>query len=99
MWRADGLRADRAGHQVKNPTSIFVTPDTVQRPGSVYITDSGNSRVVQFTKDGQFVRQFLPQRGNESLFYGLSSVYVDEVAQKMVLICGNELRLANVPLD
>ncbi len=85
--------------RVKNPTSVFVTPDTEDRPGSVYITDSGNSRVVQFTKDGQFVRQFLPERGSESLFYGLTSVYVDEAAQKMVLMCGNDLRLANVPLD
>jgi len=86
-------------NRVKNPTSIFVTPDLPDRAGSIYITDSGNLRVLQFTKDGQFVRQFVPQRGSEALFSGLSSVYVDETAQRMVLLCGNELRLANVPAE
>jgi len=85
--------------RVKNPTSIFVTPDRPERAGSIYITDSGNMRVLQFTKDGQFVRQFLPQRGSEDLFAGLTSVYVDETAQKMVLLGGNELRMANVPME
>ncbi|MGI6207915.1 MAG: hypothetical protein ACOYEW_06825 [Anaerolineae bacterium] len=84
--------------RIKNPTAICVTPDVPGQPGYVYIADAGNERVVQFTKDGQFVRQFRPKRG-ETTFAGLTGLFVDEQAHKMVLLSGNRLLLANVPTE
>jgi DNA-binding beta-propeller fold protein YncE len=45
-----GLEGDRAG-EFSNPAGVAVGPD-----GSIYVADSGNLRIQQFTADGQFVR-------------------------------------------
>ncbi|NPV09656.1 MAG: hypothetical protein HPY83_17070 [Anaerolineae bacterium] len=84
--------------RIRNPVAISVTPDVPGQPGYVYIADAGNARVVQFTKDGQFVRQFRPKRGDDS-FAGLTGLFVDEEAHKMVVLSGNRLLLANVPTE
>ncbi|MCL4543196.1 MAG: NHL repeat-containing protein [Chloroflexi bacterium] len=38
---------------LSGPQGVFVTPD-----GTIYVADSGNSRVAVFNKDGQFVKAF-----------------------------------------
>lgn len=99
---ADGLVAKlRGGEQMafdltgldtrfRNPTALCVTP------GYVYVADAGNERIVQLTKDGQYVRQFKAQRG-EPAFEAITGLYVDEVAGKMVVLSGGRLLLANLP--
>lgn len=53
-WGSGG-QVDAGGDPMKlfGPRKIALTPD-----GNVIITDTGNSRVVEYTKDGDFVRQF-----------------------------------------
>jgi sugar lactone lactonase YvrE len=52
---AGGGQVEAGGDPMKlfGPREIVVTAD-----GNVMITDTGNSRVVEYTKDGDFVRQF-----------------------------------------
>jgi len=86
------------GTRIKNPVAMSVTPATEGNPGFIYIADAGNQRVLQFSKDGQFVRQFKPKRGDES-FAGLSGLYVDEASGKMLVLSNNRLLLANLPQE
>ncbi|MHB0877933.1 MAG: NHL repeat-containing protein, partial [Anaerolineae bacterium] len=106
---ADGLVAKlRGGEQMpfemtgldarlSNPTAMCVTAAVApDNPGYIYIADAGNQRIVQLTKDGQFVRQFKPKRGDES-FANVTGLYVDEEAGKIEILTGNGLLLANLP--
>jgi len=107
---ADGLVARlRGGQQLEfdltgletrmsNPTAMCVSHalEDGSNPGYIYIADSGNQRVLQFTKDGQFVRQFKPKRGDDS-FADITGLYVDEEDGKMLVISNDRLLLANLP--
>ena len=105
---ADGMVAKlRAGEQIEfelsgmdtrivNPTAMCVTAAVGENPGYVYIADAGNQRIVQLTKDGQFVRQLKPKRGEES-FRDIRSLSVDEEAGKVQILTGTGLLLANLP--
>jgi sugar lactone lactonase YvrE len=53
-WGSGGqVEANGDPQKLFGPRKIAITPD-----GNVIITDTGNSRVVEYTKDGDFVRQF-----------------------------------------
>jgi DNA-binding beta-propeller fold protein YncE len=53
-WGSGGqVEANGDPQKLFGPRKIALTPD-----GNVIITDTGNSRVVEYTKDGDFVRQF-----------------------------------------
>lgn len=106
---ADGLIAKlRGGEQLpfelsglqtrmSNPTALCVTPaQEGGSPGYIYVADAGNERILQFGKDGQFVRQFKPKRGDKS-FADMTGLYVDETAGKILVLAGNRLLLANLP--
>jgi len=80
---------------LKNPTAIYTAPDELAQ--NIYIADAGNQRIVQLTKDGQFVRQFKPRAEDEGSFDDLRSVYVDEIAQKVFVLNGNQLFAPNLP--
>lgn len=42
------------GTPMKNPTALF----TDKRSGRYYVVDSGNNRLVSFSKDGKFINEF-----------------------------------------
>jgi hypothetical protein len=80
---------------LNNPTAIYTAPD--EQAQYLYVADAGNQRVVQFTKDGQFIRQFKPRLEDEAVFNDLKSIYVDEISEKMFVLNGSSLYAPNVP--
>lgn len=79
---------------LNNPTAIYTAPDeSVQY---LYITDAGNRRISQFTKDGQLVRHFQPPVGSQARFDDLRSIFVDEIGEKMFVLNGNSLYAVNI---
>jgi hypothetical protein len=79
---------------LKSPRSLFVT-GSMDDSGYVYVTDSGNQRIVQFSKAGEFLRQF---RASDAMYMSdLRSVFVDEEQKRLFLLNGNKLYLAYLP--
>lgn len=78
-----------------NPTALFTAPTAQVR--YLYVADAGNRRIVQFDKDGRFVRQLKPSDDGAVDFAGIRSIFVDEVAGKMYLVDGTALFIAAVP--
>ncbi|MHB0857470.1 MAG: NHL repeat-containing protein [Anaerolineae bacterium] len=82
---------------MRSPTSIHVSGE--QEPdaaGFVYVTDSGNRRVIQFDKAGNFIRQFQANPGQTQMD-NLKGVYVDEENKRMYIVNGRTLWLADIP--
>jgi serine/threonine protein phosphatase PrpC len=75
------------------PVAIFTSPETQH----LYVGDAGLGRVVQLTKEGAFVRQFLPPREDEGLFQSLKDLWVDEAGGKLVVLTSEGLFVA--PLE
>jgi hypothetical protein len=65
--------------------------DPVADTQYLYIADAGLGRIVQLTKEGAFVRQFLPPRDDEALFQGLRDVWADEVRGELVALTSEGL--------
>ncbi len=79
---------------LKSPSCIFVT-GSLDNSGNVYVADAGNSRIVQFNKAGEFVRQF---RSRDAVYMAaLRGLVVDEAAKKLYLVDGNKLYLVTLP--
>jgi len=79
---------------LKAPTCIFAS-GTLEDSGYVYVADAGNQRIVQFNKDGEFIRQFRSQE--PEYMDNLRSIFVDEATRKLYLVNGSKLYLANLP--
>jgi hypothetical protein len=78
---------------LRGPTAIFTSPD--EETKFLYVADAGNRRIVQFSKEGQFIRQF---RAAEAGFFDqLKSLHVDEIGSKFYILSGNTLYMANIP--
>lgn len=78
---------------LSSPSSIFVT-GSMDEGGSVYVADTGNSRIVKFSKVGEFVRQYRSvEPGNMDSLRGL---FVDEDNKRVYLINGNRLLQASL---
>jgi len=78
---------------LRGPTAIFTSPDEETR--FLYVADAGNKRIVQFSKEGQFIRQF--KAAEAGVFDQLTSLYVDEAGSKLYILSGNALYMANIP--
>jgi hypothetical protein len=77
---------------LRNPVAMFVTGEDDAR-GYVYVADAGLARVVQFTKQGEFVRQFRAAEGHTQLDH-VRGLFVDEATQRMYLVSGPTLYMA-----
>lgn len=81
---------------MSSPTTITVSgaqePDAY---GHIYVTDTGNERIIQFDKEGNYVRQFRA-RPDENYFKDLRAVYVDEDHGRMFVLSGRTLWLTNI---
>jgi len=76
------------------PTAIYAS-GFMDEDGYVYVADAGNQRIVQFSKAGDFVQQFV---GPEpSAMDALKGVVVDETQKKLFLLNDNKLYLWNLP--
>lgn len=82
---------------MRSPMSMFVSgekkPDA---PGYVYVADTGNDRIVQFDKEGTYVRQFRARAGEVQLT-GVRGLYVDEARGRIFFVSGTTLWLADIP--
>ncbi len=63
----------------------------------IYIADSVGGRVVQLDREGVFMRQFKPARGQEAVFNRLAGIFVDEVGGKLYYLAGTALYVADLP--
>jgi len=82
---------------MRSPTTIFVSG--AKRPdaqGFIYVTDTGNERILQFDKGGNYIRQFRTNAG-EPQMKGLRGVYVDENKGRMLILSGKTLWLCDIP--
>jgi hypothetical protein len=75
-------------------TFYFDVEETVKH---MYLVDTLEQRLVQVDRDGVFVRQFQPERGQEALFEDLSGVFVDETGEKLYYVAGNTLYATDIP--
>ena len=75
------------------PVAMFTSPDTQH----LYVADAGLGHVVQLTKEGALVRQFLPPREDEGLFQDMKDVWVDETRGEIVVLTSEGLFVA--PLE
>ncbi len=78
---------------LKNPVAIFTQPEV----DSLYVADAGNQRIVEFDKNGVFVRQFKPYAQKGDVFQDLSDFTVNETKRKLYFISGDAAYMANVP--
>lgn len=78
---------------LKNPVAIFTRPEV----DSLYIADAGNHRIVEFDKNGKFVRQFKPDAQNDAVFKNLRDFFVNETKRKLYFANLNAAYMANVP--
>ncbi len=78
---------------LRGPTAIFTSPD--EETKFLYVADAGNKRIVQFSKEGQFIRQF--KAAEAGVFAQLKSLHVDEIGSKFYILSGNALYMANIP--
>ena len=67
----------------------------MEEGGHIYVADRGNERIVQFSKDGEFIQQF---RSRELEYMDdLGTLFVDEEARRLYLTNGGILYLATLP--
>lgn len=81
---------------LQDPRAIYCTEDV----GSVYVVDAGEERIVQFSKDGTFQRQF--RYGGQDapdLFANLRDVSVaeGETLARVYVLAGNQLVVFPLP--
>ncbi|NLT73465.1 MAG: hypothetical protein GXX94_04625 [Chloroflexi bacterium] len=82
---------------MRSPVAIFVSGEQqADAPGYVYVADAGNQRVLQFTKDGDFVRQFRAVE-SEPFMDNLRGIYVDETERRMFLVSGQHFVMCTLP--
>jgi hypothetical protein len=79
-------------------------PDPLSAPTAVvsqldgdllYIADAGNGRILEFTKEGQFLRQFRPAQGND--LQGMRDLFLDEAGDRFFVVTADWLYRADVP--
>jgi hypothetical protein len=77
---------------LQNPVALYTSPETQH----VYVADAGAGRIVQLTKEGAFVRQFLPPRDEEGLFQSLQGLCVDEAQGLLIALTAEGLFVAPI---
>ena len=89
----------------QQPFELRGLPDGLKAPTAVvaplegdrlYIADAGNGRIVEFTKDGEFQRQFRPREGGDIL-RDMRDLYLDASGSAFYVLTGDALFKANLP--
>ncbi len=78
---------------LRQPAAIYT--DVSEEVRHVYVADPAAARVVQFTKEGQFVRQFRFSQGD--WFSGISDLYVNEAEHRLYFVSDGGLYVATLP--
>jgi hypothetical protein len=77
---------------LKNPVAIYTRPEA----DSIYIADAGNQRIVEFDKNGKFVRQFRAAAEKNEALTNLQDLTVNELKRKIYFVNANAAYLANL---
>jgi len=80
---------------LKMPSAIFTAPD--EEVQNLYIADTGNQRIVELDKNGNFIRQFKPSVAEGVTFANLQDIFVDEISQRIYILDSNNLYMAGLP--
>jgi hypothetical protein len=78
---------------LKDPVAIYTRAEV----DSLYVADAGNQRVVEFDKNGKFVRQFKPYSEKGDVFRELQDFTVNETKRKMYFTNTTAAYMTNVP--
>ncbi len=61
----------------------------------IYVADAGNGRILEFTKEGQFQRQFRPPEGNA--LQDMRDLFLDEAGDKFYIVTPDSIYKADLP--
>jgi hypothetical protein len=78
---------------LENPTGIFAAPDAT----SVFVADASEGRIVEFTRDGQFVRQFRAALDGEDHLGAMTAFAVDVAHSRLLISTPSGLYSASLP--
>jgi hypothetical protein len=78
---------------LENPTGIFAAPDAT----SVFVADASEGRIVEFTRDGQFVRQFRAALDGEDHLGAMTAFAVDVAHSRLLVSTPSGLYSASLP--
>jgi hypothetical protein len=76
----------------------LIAPTAVVAPmgaDQIYVADAGNGRIIEFNKDGQFLRQFRPSEGD--LLRDTRDLFLDEAGSRFYILTGDKLYKADLP--
>jgi hypothetical protein len=76
---------------LSSPTAIAASLDGDQ----IYVADTGNGRIVELNKAGDFQRQFRPAQGNA--LKEMRNLYLDEAGGALYILTNSQLIKANLP--
>ena len=78
--------------------SPFSSPSALalsQEGDRLYVADPGNSRIIEATKDGKFLRQFKAREG--TLLSGIRHLFLDESKGMFYIVTADQLYKASIP--
>jgi hypothetical protein len=75
---------------LKKPVAL-VAPSGSQ---SLWVADAGNGRIVQFTKNGDYVKQFKPD--DPGVMSDLRGLAVDEASRRFYFVNGTRLYMGTL---
>jgi len=80
-----------------SPLALCVTGDGSEaNRGYVYVADPGSARILQFDKDGNYIRQFMANVGDDTLA-NLQAFYIDEPTGRLFIVSKGAIWLTTVP--
>lgn len=74
-----------------SPTALALS----QEGDRLYVADPGNSRIIEATKDGKFLRQFKAREG--TLLSGIRHLFLDESKGMFYIVTSDQLYKASIP--
>ena len=77
--------------KLRSPAAVVVSREGDQ----LYIADGANGRILEFSKDGKFQRQF--RAAEPTAFKDLRSLYLDEGTRLFYILAGDQLYKADLP--
>lgn len=94
---AAGKPVPFAGAAPNTPVGAASRLYTTAATRSVYVADVGNRRVVQFSKAGEYERQF-HYNGPQDIFKSVQALQVDELRGKLYLLNEGRIFVVDLPL-
>lgn len=78
---------------LENPLGIFASPEST----SVFVADASEGRIVEFTREGQFVKQFRAALDGEDQLGAMTTFAVDVTHSRLFISTASGLYSASLP--